>query len=467
MSVSEVRARGCDDEEGDAVLATTVSVRRAIGCFAAGLVVGLTAVAGVHAEDWPEFRGKGRLGVWNESGILERFPDQGLDIVWRTPINRGYAGPAVADGRVFLTDFDRTSGMVGIERVVCLDEQTGEVLWTHQWEANYAGISWDEGPRATPTVDGDRVYVQGAAGMLVALTADTGDVLWTRSYREEYGSDVPIFGFSSSPLVDDQRLIALVGGEPDAKVVAFDKMTGAELWRALSSSESGPGVGQPIIIHASGVRQLIIWHPSAVASLDPVTGVVYWEQPFVVGYDMTVAVPVHAGRNLFVTTFYQGPLMLTLDADRPEAEVQWKGQSESEILTDGLHSVLATPVIQDGYIYGFGSYGQLRCLVADTGERVWESQVATGERARWASAFIVRHEDRFFINNDRGDLIIARLSPEGYEEISRTHLIAPTSRPGNRRELGTVNWSHPAYANRRIYARNDEEVIAASLAAAP
>ena len=127
--------------------------------------------------------------------------------------------------------------------------------------------------------------------------------------------------------------------------------------------------------------------------------------------------------------------------------------------------MLATPFIIDGYIYGVGSYGQLRCLDAETGERIWETQAVTAERARWASAFLVRHGDRFFINNDRGDLIIARLTPDGYEEISRTHLIAPTSEPGNRRELKTVNWSHPAYANQRIYARNDEEIIAASLAA--
>ena len=430
------------------------------------LIAGLLLAApGAQAEDWPEFRGKGRHGVWNETGILERFPEDGLEVAWRTPLNRGYAGPAVADGRVFVSDFERTSGLNGIERAVCLDEQTGEILWTHEWDANYAGISWDEGPRATPTVDGDRVYVQGAAGRLVALDAATGEPLWSRHYREEYGADMPMFGFSSSPLVDGERLIVLAGGMPDAKVVAFDKRTGEELWRALSSEESSPGVGQPVIIEASGVRQLIVWHPVALSSLDPETGEVFWEQPFRVDYDMTVAVPVQYGRELFVTTFYNGPLMMTLDADRPAAAVHWKGDSNSEILTDGLHSVLATPFIIDGYIYGVGSYGQLRCLDAATGERIWETQAVTAERARWASAFLVRHGDRFFINNDRGDLIIARLTPEGYEEISRTHLIAPTSEPGNRRELKTVNWSHPAYANQRIYARNDEEIIAASLAA--
>ncbi|SVD13069.1 uncharacterized protein METZ01_LOCUS365923, partial [marine metagenome] len=146
-------------------------------------------------------------------------------VVWRTPIKNGYAGPAVVDGRVFVTDFSRTSGMVGIERIVCLDEQTGRELWTHEWEANYAGISWDEGPRATPTVEGNRVYVQGSAGQLVALDVETGNVHWTRNYVEEFGADIPIFGFSSSPLVDGGRLVAMVGGVPDSKVVAFDKRT--------------------------------------------------------------------------------------------------------------------------------------------------------------------------------------------------------------------------------------------------
>ena len=436
-----------------------------IRIVAASAVLLTLGVYPMSADDWPEFRGKGRIGVWAESDILETFPSGGLTVRWRTPIHHGFSGPAVADGRIFVTDFERARGLDGIERILCLDEETGDILWTQSWESSYLGISWDEGPRATPTVDRDQVYAVGASGVMTALRVDTGEVLWRTRFVEDWGAEVPQWGFSSAPLVDGDRVITLVGGTPDAKVVAFDRTTGAEVWRALSSVESGAGVGTPIITEAGGVRQLVIWHPLAVSSLDPVTGEVYWEQPFEVGYDMTVATPVRQGSDLFVTTFYDGPMMLGLDNDRPDAEMRWRGNSNSEILTDGLHAVIGTPVIQGGHIYGFGSYGQLRCLVAATGERVWESQEATGERARWASAFMVQHEDRVFINNDRGDLIIANLSPAGYEEISRTPLIAPTSRPGNRRELTYVNWSHPAYANRHIIARNDEEIISASLAA--
>jgi outer membrane protein assembly factor BamB len=174
---------------------------------------------------------------------------------------------------------------------------------------------------------------------------------------------------------------------------------------------------------------------------------------------------VWSGPLLLVSSFYNGSMMLALDYREPRTDLLWRGKSSSEIDTDGLHPLVTTPAIVGDYIYGICSYGQLRCLKARTGERVWESLEATKEKARWSSGFLVRHGDRFFINNDRGDLIIATLSPDGYHEISRTKLIKPTSNPGNRREVGAVNWSHPAYANRHIVARNDEEIIRASLAA--
>ncbi len=419
------------------------------------------------AEDWPEWRGAGRQGAWNETGILDQFPDGGLKVRWRTPIRAGYAGPAVAGGRVFVVDAQRSlESMAVVERAVALDEETGAVLWTHEWSTDYTGLifTWAVGPRATPTVDGDRVYVLGAAGVLHCLDVETGGVIWRRDYKDDYDAELPAWGMAGAPLVDGNLLIALVGGSLGAKLVAFDKHTGEEVWRALAS-DSEPGYSAPIVIEAGGVRQLILWHPEAVAALNPATGEVYWEQPVQADYAMSVATPVLSGRRLFVSSFYNGALMLGLDLDRPASTVLWKSSSDSELMTEALHAVINTPVIDGDYIYGICSYGQLRALDARTGERLWESQAVTQERARWASAFIVRNGDRYFINNDRGELIIARFSPEGYEEIDRTDLIAPTSDPGNRRQLKTVNFSHPAYANRHVCARNDEEILCASLAA--
>ena len=441
-----------------------MDVRVAAAGVAALLTWGVLPAAG---EDWPEWRGKGRLGVWSETGLLDAFPEAGLDVRWRTPIRAGYAGPAVAGGRVFVVDADRSAqSMEVVERALALDEATGEVLWTREWPADYTGLTftWAVGPRATPTVDGERVYVLGATGVLLCLDVATGEVVWRKDYRRDYDAELPAWGMSGAPLVEGGLLIALVGGRPGAKVVAFDKRTGDEVWRALPS-DTEPGYSQPIVVEAGGVRQVIVWHPAAVASLDPATGAVWWEQPVRADYAMSVATPVLSGARLFVSSFYNGAMMLGLDRDRPAASVLWKSGSDSEIMTEALHAVINTPVMRGGYVYGICSYGQLRALDAATGERLWETQAVTQERARWASAFIVRNGDRYFVNNDRGELIIAEFAPEGYREISRTQLIAPTSDPGNRRELGTVNFSHPAYANRSVCARNDEEILCASLAA--
>jgi outer membrane protein assembly factor BamB len=429
-------------------------------------LVTLAVVLSMTAEDWPEWRGKGRLGVWNETGVLQKFPESGLQTEWRVSVNAGFSGPAVSNGRIYLTDFFSVSRLAGRERALCLDEKTGKVLWTQEWGADYAGLmeTYATGPRATPTVDGDRVYVLGAKGMLLCLDASTGAVRWKKDYIKDYGTETPTWGFTAAPLVDGNRLICLVGGQNNAKVVAFDKTTGKEIWRALTSN-SEPGYCPPVIIEHGRTRQLIIWHPLAVTSLDPATGGIHWEQPFKIEAGLSVATPVWSSPLLLVSSFYNGSMMLQLDGRKPVAAVLWKGKSQSEINTDGLHALVTTPVIEGDYIYGICSYGQLRCLNVRTGERVWESLELTKEKARWASGFLVRHGDHFFINTDRGDLIIASLSPSGYHEISRTKLIKPSSNPGNRRELGTVNWSHPAYANRHIVARNDAEIIRVSLAA--
>ena len=188
----------------------------------AAVVGGLAVLAGGVAE----FRGEGRLGEWRETGLIESFPAEGLKVRWRMPIKAGFAGPAVADGRVFATDWEPTNGMRGTERAMAFDEATGAVLWIQEWEADYAGVQWEVGPGATPTVDDDRVYVLGRTGTLSALRVDTGELLWRKNYEDDYAVDRMQWGFdwgfASAPLVDGERLICFVGVGPDARVVAFD-----------------------------------------------------------------------------------------------------------------------------------------------------------------------------------------------------------------------------------------------------
>ena len=183
----------------------------------------VAATANLQAEDWPQWRGLNRDGNWPDTGIVEKFPDTGLMVTWRVPIRGGFAGPAVADGRVFVLDYEETPGsrtMDGTERLMALDEGTGEVLWAQTWPAAYRNIMWKfaNGPRTPPTVDGERVYVLGAAGMLVCLNTETGAVMWQVDIDAEYDTTVPVYGISNAPLVEGDLLISVVGGDPDAKV---------------------------------------------------------------------------------------------------------------------------------------------------------------------------------------------------------------------------------------------------------
>ncbi len=449
-------------------------LRHSRGLIAACIVVGL-AMTGLDAEDWPQWRGVDRDGVWADTGVVERFPGAGLNVTWRVAIGGGFAGPAVADGRVFVLDYEETPGtrtMDGTERLLALDEETGAVLWSQTWPATYRNIQWKfaNGPRTPPTVDGDRVYVLGAAGMMSCLDAGTGEVVWQVDTVAEYGATVPVYGVSHAPLVEGDLLVAVVGGEPDAKIVGFDKVTGEEIWRALEMT-SETGYSSPIVIDAGGERQLIFWHATALVSLNPETGEVYWEQEFLSGGGLSTTTPVRSGRYLLISQFRIGSMMMALNSDRPAARMLWQGRSRSELphLTDGLHALLSTPIVDDDHLYGVGSYGELRGIDATTGERIWQSD-AMAPQERFGSAYFVRNGDRYFVTNDAGELILARFTPEGYEEIDRTPLLEPTLRTrggaSGRWNDRTVLWAHPAFANRHVVARNGREIIRASLAAA-
>jgi outer membrane protein assembly factor BamB len=345
----------------------------------------------------------------------------------------------------------------GSERVLCLNEADGKIVWRHEYDCVYT-VSYGAGPRVTPTVHGGKVYTLGTEGNLVCLDAEKGTVLWSRDFKKDFNIKTAIWGFASHPLIDGKKLICLAGGEGSV-AVAFDKDTGKELWRALSAKE--PGYAPPMIYDFAGKRQLIIWHPEAVNSLDPETGKVLWSHPHTpsVRYGMTIPSPRKSGDKLFLTSFYNGSVMLRVDSDKPS--VVWQSQKMSEKDTDGLHSVMATPLLENGYIYSPCSYGQFRCLKEDTGERVWETfEPTTGKSERWGHAFIVKNGDRCFLFSETGDLIIAKLTPEKYQELSRAHLIDADNHDAKR----PVVWSHPAFANKSVYARNDKEIVSVSLA---
>ena len=410
------------------------------------------------AADWPQWRGPQRDGVWRETGIIDRFQSEKLEPVWSVPIGAGYSGPTVADGRVFVSD--RLVEPKQVERIHCFDEESGKNLWTVTYPCIYT-ISYTAGPRASITIDNDRAYALGAMADLHCLDTATGKILWKRDLEEEYAIEMPIWGIAGAPLVVGDRLILHIGGADGACVVALNKMNGQELWRALDDRAQ---YSAPVLTKQGGKQVVVVWTGDSVAGLAPENGDVYWrhelkprEMP------IGVATPVIDDGRLLVTSFYDGSLMLRLYQDSPDAEVLWRRVGVSEQQTDALHSIISTPLLDGDYVYGVDSYGELRCLEAETGDRIWESDKATPP-ARWSTIHFTPQGDgdRVWMFNERGELIIARLSPQGYEEIDRAALIEPTDVQLPQR--GGVTWAHPAYANKHIFVRNDERMIRVNLA---
>lgn len=419
-----------------------------------------------HADDWPQWLGPKRQSVWKEQGIVKRFPKEGLNVKWRVPVGLGYSGPAVVKGKVYLTDYKKKSGNVtngagtrdklqGSERILCFSADTGEILWKHEYERSYS-LSYPSGPRCTPTVADGKVYALGAEGNLVCLDADKGTEIWSRDLVREYKTETPIWGFAAHPLVDGNTLYCVVGGKGSI-AVAFDKNTGQEKWRALSASATG--YCPPTIIEHAGTKQLLIWHPDALNSLDPNSGKLHWSVPLKPSYEMSIAVPRKLGDHLFASGIGSVSALIKLDNTKPAAKVLWRGNAKSS-----LYAINSTPFFEDGVIYGInGRTGSLIASRMTDGKRLWESFQPISKQKRstgQGTAFLVKHEDRFFLFNDSGDLILANLSPEGYKELGRFHVLEPTNTTGRR----SVVWSHPAFAEKSLFARNDKELVRVSLA---
>ena len=346
--------------------------------------------------------------------------------------------------------------------MLCFDAKTGEIIWSHSYEAKYSddryNIGYKAGPRAAVTIHAGMALSVGAMGHMKCFKAETGDLIWQHDLAEEYSIQMPIWGITAAPLVYKDLVIQITGGRDHACVVAFDLSTGQEKWRAINELA---GYSAPILIRQGEQDVVVCWTGQSVTGLNPNTGEVHWRFPMEPrNMPIGVATPVISNDFLFVSSFYDGSMLIKLSKDTPTASQVWRRVGQSEKNTDSLHCMISTPLIKGEYIYGVDSYGELRCLNLMTGDRVWESTDAV-PTARWATIHTLRDGDREIMLNDQGELIFANLNPSGYQELSRTKLLDPTLRQLPRRN--GVTWSHPAIANGVIYARSDNELVAASL----
>ncbi len=430
--------------------------------FLVAMMIGVVMSGPAQAEDWPQWMGKQRDNLWRADGIVEKFPAGGPKVVWRAKVAGGYAGPSVAGSRVFVTDFvssdnakvdnfDRKT-VNGTERVLCLDAATGKQIWVHEYKVSYA-ISYPAGPRCTPTVEEGRVYTLGAEGNLLCLNAETGKVIWSRDLPKEYSTKAPLWGYAAHPLIDGPRLITLAGGE-GTHAIALDKTTGKEIWRVGTATEQG--YSPPTIIKAAGVRQLVLTNPQAVYAVEPETGKLLWTTPYEATNGSIIMTPIVVGDYLYVGGYSNHNLLLKLKQDKPGVEVIARDKTKRFI-----SPVNVQPFVDEGVVYGMDQKGDMVAFKLPEGDHLWTSTDVIGDRSKGSeTAFLVKNKDRFYLFNEKGELVIARISPKGVEVLDRTKVIEPTNFAFGR----PVVWCAPAFAGTRMMVRNDEECICVELA---
>jgi outer membrane protein assembly factor BamB len=384
------------------------------------------------AADWPQFLGPTRNAVSAETGLAKSWPEKGPPVVWEHDVGEGFSAPVVADGTLVLLH------RVGDEEVVeALDAATGKPRWKFPYPTKFsAQIGRDDGPRATPLIAGGRVYTLGAEGMLYCLDLKDGKKVWEKSLAKEYKTDRTRFsGFGSSPLLEGDLLLVNVGAE-GAGIVAFDKRTGKEVWKATDDEAS---YSSPVAATIGDVRHVFFFTRTGLVGLDPKDGKVRFSHRWRsrINESVNAATPLVVGDTVFLSASYgTGAVLLRVTKDGVE-EV-WKGDKS-------LSSHYNTPVHKDGYLYGIDGrqeYGaRLRCVELKTGKVKWEKE-------RFGCASLLLADGQVLALTEGGELVLIEATPEGYKEKSRAAVLKATP---CRAEI--------ALADGRLYGRDGKKLV--------
>ncbi len=407
--------------------------------IAAALMIGWGLLA-AQAEDWPRWRGPRGDGSWQAPELPKRWPETGLQQVWKQPIGGGYGGISVVGDRLYV--MDRPTEPEQVERVLCLNCTTGEKMWEHIYAADYGKLEYGNGPRATPTVFENRVYTFGTLGHTHCFDADDGTVIWSHDFLGNDDATVPEWGLSGSPVIW-KNLVIVHPGANGGCYVALDRKTGAEVWR---SSDDPAGYGTPILISHNGNQQLVCWSPRHILGLKPADGTIQWSIPYEVEHNVSIATPIFRDGIVFVTGYWHGAKAIELGDKPDQAKLLWEENRH-------LRGLMCQPLYRDGYLYSLDKNRGLVCFQFRDCEKMWtDDKHRMTPRGRNPQANLVWLGDtnRVIILNAEGDLILARLTPEGYDEQSRTNIIDRT-------------WAHPAFAGQHVYVRNDNEILCVRL----
>jgi outer membrane protein assembly factor BamB len=408
------------------------AIRRPAGLLVmATFVLSLSAVVSNRAfDDWPQWRGPKRDGTSAERGLLKDWPAAGPPLAWRAAgAGTGYSSFSSALGRLY------TLGARGnTEYVMAYDAATGRKVWEVEHGRRFRNDRGD-GPRATPAVDGDRVYAFGASGDLAALEAATGKVLWKLNVLDKFGgSNIP-WGLSESPLILSDRIIVSPGGR-SAAVVALNKTDGSVIWKSLNDE---PGYSSAVLHEAGGVREAVYFTAERAIGVDVQTGKLLWSYNQVANQTANVATPIVRGNRVFLSSGYgTGAALLELTPGDSKT-----GMSARQVyFTREMRNHHASSVLIGDYLYGF-SDAILTAMKFDTGDVAWRDR-SVGKGS------VVFADERLYLYSEGGVVGLAEANPAGYREHGRFRIQSG--------DLPT--WSHPIVSNGKLFIRDQDTIYA-------
>lgn len=391
----------------------------------------------LSAADWPCWRGVGGAGAWNPESLPDDFASREPVRLWKAEIGAGFSGATMSEGRVYVMDRPKASQL---ERVLCFKADSGEKLWAHEWPADYGDMDYGTGPRASVTIHEQRAYALGAAGMVLCLDAATGRVIWQVDTVKELAAKVPTWGFAASPVIDGARVLLHVGAVPGGSVVALDKTTGKLIWRGGADPA---GYCTPEIITHRGQRQLIVWGPEHVQSLNPESGATFWSYPYKITYGVSIAQPLYRDGLLLVSGYWHGTKALRLGEKPTEVALAWENEKD-------MCGLMSAPLFKDGVVYLLDKNKGLQGIELATGKLLWsDANTLTPKDRNPQMSLVWLRESAGLASlvNASGELVHVRLKPTGFEELARHQVIGKT-------------WAHPAWVGAVIYARSDSELVA-------
>jgi outer membrane protein assembly factor BamB len=375
---------------------------------------------------WTEYRGPGRMGIYAETEIVTDWRSGKLPLLWKRPVGGGYASVVVADGTIFTIEQRRKK-----EVVAAYDLDSGREKWIHGWDADFREVLGGNGPRATPAWHDGRLYALGATGELCCLDARSGKRIWSRNILSDNQAENLEWGMASSPLVVDDKVIVLPGGPDGKSVVAYNRLTGNPIWKALDDRQAYTA---PQLATLAGRRQMLVVSAKRVMGLTVEDGTLLWERPWVTYQGISAAQPIVIGDNqVFLSAGYgHGASLFEISSSGEsfEARTVWSNTR--------MKNKFSSSVLHEGYIYGLDE-AILACMDAATGELKWKG-------GRYGYGQLLLASGRLIISSESGEIALVKASPEKYEELARFQAIEGKT------------WNVPAIADGRLIVRNTAEM---------